>query len=368
MTVMAGAIIAPALPDIGNAFPHVSQTYIKLLLTMPAVMISIFAGLIGTLSDRFGRKRLLLFSLALYGVSGSSGYFLNDYYLLLASRAGLGVGVAGIMGLSTTLIGDYFSGSERNNFAGAQASVMSIGGVVFLTVGGIIADQHWRMPFLMYTMAFLVFPLAYLWLYEPEREPLSQTEEEGGEVDFFKIGLIYFMGLFTMTAFYMIPTQIPFLMEKELSISSTLIGMAIAVTTLAGAVSSLLFGRIKSKMRYLSIFILALAMSAFGFFGVGAYPQYSTIVMSLGLAGLGFGLVMPNCNLWLMELSSIRIRGRIIGGFTAVMFSGQFISPLVADIFVEKFGFGATFISVSVIMVVLIFCLVILRVWYNKRH
>jgi predicted MFS family arabinose efflux permease len=243
---------------------------------------------------------------------------------------------------------------------------MSLAGVLFLPLGGVLADMNWRLPFLMYLMAFVVLPFAAFILYEPKDDDEGQSVDGHVRIEYFKVGLVYFMGFITMTAFYMIPTQIPFLMENELGISNTMIGMAIAVTTLTGAVSSMFFGRIKSKLRYLSIYIVALALSAVGFFGIGAFPQYATIVMSLAMAGFGFGLVMPNGNLWLMELSSMKVRGRLIGGFTAVMFSGQFISPLIVDVFVKDYGFSSTFMYVAGFLMILILFLAGLRLWYNR--
>lgn len=170
LTVMSGAIIAPALPEISRYFAgEDTELLTKLVLTMPALVIAVLAPLAGYLIDRFGRKKLLLISLLIYTVAGTAGFLIDDLVLLLVSRAVLGIGVAGIMNAATTLIGDYFQGEERNQFMGTQASFMALGGVVFLNVGGLLADWSWRGPFLVYAAALIVLPLAAVYLFEPQR-------------------------------------------------------------------------------------------------------------------------------------------------------------------------------------------------------
>ena len=68
MTVMAGAIVAPALPQIETAFAAFpdSDLLAKLVLAIPALAIALFAPLSGVLVDRFGRRRLMLIGLGLY--------------------------------------------------------------------------------------------------------------------------------------------------------------------------------------------------------------------------------------------------------------------------------------------------------------
>ena len=102
MTAMAGATIAPALPEINLVFQDVpdADLLVKLVLTLPALLIAIGAPFSGFLSDRWGRKPVLITALILYGLAGTSGYVLDSMFGILVGRALLGVAVAG----STTLM------------------------------------------------------------------------------------------------------------------------------------------------------------------------------------------------------------------------------------------------------------------------
>lgn len=171
LTVMAGAIIAPSLPAMQEHFATVPNVdfWVRLVLTMPALFIVIGAPFAGMIIDRFGRKWLLVIGAILYGLAGSAGYILPSLTALLVSRALLGLAVAGVMTSVTTLIADYYDGPSRAQILGFQAAFMGLGGTIFLTTGGFLADLDWRNPFLIYLFAFMILPFIITALFEPSR-------------------------------------------------------------------------------------------------------------------------------------------------------------------------------------------------------
>ena len=78
MTVMAGSVISPALPEISRHFSGENPAVLtKLILTMPALTIAICAPLAGHISDLFGRRRLLFWFRCLYTAFRDSVVFLS---------------------------------------------------------------------------------------------------------------------------------------------------------------------------------------------------------------------------------------------------------------------------------------------------
>ncbi|WP_238360651.1 MFS transporter [Iningainema tapete] len=171
LTVMAGATISPALPAMRQYFTSEPNAdyWVRLVLTVPALFIALGAPFAGTIIDRFGRKTLLSIAVFIYGLAGSSGFVLNSLGIILLGRVLLGLSVAGIMTTATTLIADYYTGATRTLFLGLQAGFMGLGGVIFLSLGGFLADINWRMPFLIYLIAWLILPLIVIFLPEPNR-------------------------------------------------------------------------------------------------------------------------------------------------------------------------------------------------------
>lgn len=71
---------------------------------LPPLATALSGFLIGAISDRYGRKRVLIVSLALFGLAGSSGFFFDSVTSIIFWRLWLGVGLAGLLPTVTTLL------------------------------------------------------------------------------------------------------------------------------------------------------------------------------------------------------------------------------------------------------------------------
>lgn len=368
LTVMSGATIAPALPVMLGHFSDVrnGELWVRLVLTVPALFILFLAPLAGMLVDRWGRKKLLLPAMVLYGIAGSSGLYLDSLGAILAGRALLGVAVAGIMTSATTLIADYFDGSNRARFMGIQAACMGLGGIIFLTSGGLLADIQWRLPFAIYLLSFTLIPPAYFILSEPPGiyktlkrktgstpagipEHTVSSEKSTGRL----LTMIYSFTLFTMVVFYLIPTQLPFYLEKLSGIQPSLSGIAIGTAILFSSLVALFYGRIRKRFGYISILGMSFALMGTGYMWISVAGSYPFILTGLAVCGLGMGLSMPNFTMWLTSEVHASVRGRAVGGLTTALFMGQFISPLVSQPIISTFGFGWMFQAAGLILLML---------------
>ena len=70
--------------------------------------------------------------------------------------------------------------------------------------------------------------------------------------------------------------------------------------------------------------------------------------VGLGLAGLGGGLFTPTLMNWLMRVAPVHLRGRLAGGLISSMFAGQFLSPILANPFIETDGPADAFVACGV--------------------
>lgn len=333
MTAMAGAIIAPALPGISAHFPEQPDVLIKLILTMPALSITLFGPIAGFLADRLGRKPIFLASLLIYGVSGFSGFLIDQLSLLIASRAMLGIGVGGILSISTAMIGDYFPASERSWFLGMQSAFMAIGGILFLNLGGALVDWSWRGPFLVYLTGIILLPYAWVTLSKARRIP-STTPDRQKSNTISSSGhsytiLAYGIGLICMMLFYFVPVQLPFLLQEHAKIGGLAMGMALSATPIGSAATSLTYHRIQPHISVIMLYAIALLAISAGFTVIGLTNSHLGATLGAAISGIGFGWLLPNTTTWLMDRTPEHIRGRVFGGFSSAFFFGQFISPLV---------------------------------------
>jgi MFS family permease len=350
MTVMAGATIAPALPKIQEFFAiplgSPDELQVKLLLTIPALFTAIGGILAGLIIDRWGRKWPLAGAVLLYGLAGSSGLWLNGIEALLIGRAFLGLAVAMITTASATLIADYFQGPQRTRILGFQAAAMGFGGVIFLLLGGAIASYSWRLPFLIYLFAFIILPLV-LQLPEPHRTDSQHFElPNQGNQTTLSIGTIvtiYSLTITTMMIFYMVPVQLPFYLKAIGFGGSWEAGLAIAVCTLASAIASLGYARLKNHLSFSKVMMCLFCLMASGYGIIANAPTYSILILGLILAGSGLGFLLPNMNVWLNAKTPPAQRGQILGGLTSCIFLGQFCSPLVVQPIAQNFGLQSAY-------------------------
>ncbi len=324
LTVMAGATIAPALPAMRQHFAAVANAdyWVRLILTAPALFIAIGAPIAGTIIDRFGRKGLLGAAVFLYGLAGSSGFLLNEIGLMLLGRVLLGLSVAGIMTTATTLIADYYRGAARAQFLGLQAAFMGFGGVIFLTLGGYLADLNWRLPFLIYLLAWLILPFILLVLSEPSANSAAQSSEAvvSEAVPWLLLLTTYSIALVTQIVFYMIPVQIPFYLQQLSNANAAQSGLAIACATLATSISALSYQRLKVRFTFLKLYVIAFLLMGLGYLVISFGRTYEIVLLGLAIGGLGVGLLMPNMTVCLTSSTPAVLRGRILGGLTTSFF------------------------------------------------
>ncbi|AFY90912.1 MFS transporter [Chroococcidiopsis thermalis] len=355
LTVMAGATIAPSLPAMKQHFSTIPNAdyWVRLILTAPALFIALAAPFIGATIDRLGRKPVLIVALLVYGLAGSSGLWLNAIGFILFGRALLGLSVAGVMVTATALIADYYTGKERGQFLGIQAAFMALGGVIFLTLGGFLADINWRMPFFIYLIALVLVPCVVLLLPEPNRTAKGAGANVADEPTSLATGLVvltYAIALISQIVFYLIPVQLPFYLQQLLQASSSQSGLAIALATGCSAVSSLLYQRVKARLSFISIYGIAFLNMALGYESISFGAGYAVILLGLAIAGLGLGLLMPNMNFCLTSIAPGVARGRVLGGLTTSFFLGQFLSPLVSQPLTNFVGIAVTYRTAGIVM------------------
>lgn len=358
LTVMAGAVIAPALPEISRNFLHIHQGELlsKLILTIPALVIAILSPVAGFFVDKAGRRKVLLFSLVLYAVAGTSGVYLSNIYHILVGRIFLGVAMGGLITAVITLIGDYYSGEQRSKFMGYQASFAGLGGLIFITAGGALADYSWRFPFLIYFSSLIVLVIAWISIKEPSvKSQVDPDLHNDISISVIPRGVyfVYLVGFFSMAMFYMIPVQMPFILSNMEGISNTQIGLAISFMNVSSVITSLYYSRVKKRLNFLWIMAVVYFAVFWGYFTISQSNTYIMTIIGIMICGLGFGLMMANINLWLVNLAPANMRGRLVGYLNSAIFLGLFLSPVLLQPLIALSSLRGSFLIVSVVILII---------------
>ena len=346
---LAPSAIAPGLPALYADYAHLpdAQLLSRMVLTMRMLSIAVSGPLVGYAADRFGRRRVLIASMVCFGFAGMSGLVLQSLVAILVSRALLGVFLAGILTSVTALLGDYYSGEERRRMAGLQATFMSFGTVVFVVLGGLLAEVHWRLGFLLFGYTFLVLPAVLLSMYEPRanrgpaapRNATASLSRDGLPV----ILLLYLLAFVCMIGLFMIPSQTQFFLREIGIPDPTLAGIAVGTFNLSAGVASFAFSWLHRRIGTNAVFAVMFSVVGLGYVLIGRSHTYADIIAAMAFGGLSMGVFLPNLNLAILSRVSENARGRALGGATTAFYLGQFLSPFYSVPIGVAFGLGFAF-------------------------
>ncbi len=338
MPTMGIVALVPVLPLLLREFAAVpgSAVLVPVALTIPALCIALFSPVAGALSDRLGRKPVLLVAMLVYGVVGALPLALKDLIAIIAARAVLGLAEAAIMTVSTAMLGDYFDGPRRERWISIQMASVSLSAIALVAIGGALGEALGsRGPFLLYLVALPIAAAVAAVLFEP----VHRANGVGPKVRL-PLGTILPVLLITIAVgvlFYTIIVQVGPILERSGVISPARIGLAAAGTNLGVAIGSILFGRWKAHAGP-RLLAAGLVLVAAGYAGAALAPGFAAITGFAILACIGSGLMLPNMLAWVMRRLPAAARGSGTGAWTGAFFLGQFGAPLLASLLAPVTG------------------------------
>jgi len=347
LTVMAGAIVAPVLNLMREGL-NVAPTSAGLIITTHGLFVALFSPLVGNLIDRIGTKKPFVFGLLLYGLAGGSGLFITSYWLLIISRAILGIAVAAFLNSIVVMILNLYEGVERNKVMGWRAGANNLGGIIWPLTGGVLGGFSWHLPFAIYSVGI---PLGFFALITvPEtRTQKSQDAGKGSSVlqvfrnnpILFAIYGFMFLGVILL---YAIIVFLPQLLE-EMGISDPFyISLFISTFALSAGLVSLVYWRIKAGLSYKMVVLITLAIWAVALITISQVSSVWLIAASVALFGIGLGMLIPTVLVWIGEIAPVSFRGRLMSYLGTFGFGGQFVSPIIFAPVVLSLGLGGVFL------------------------
>ncbi|MDS0477278.1 MFS transporter [Natrinema sp. 1APR25-10V2] len=330
--VMGVPLISPILPDLRAVF-EISDAQVGLIITaytLPGVFLT---PLVGLLSDRLGRRTVIVPLLLLFGLAGGGIALEPSFRGVLALRFVQGIGGSGLMVLAITLIGDLYGGERRNKVMGINGSAIGIGAATYPLVGGVLATVRWNVPFAFFSVSLVVGTITLFTLEEPSIEdpPATRTyvwRVLSAVLDPRALGLLT-VAFLTFFLFYGgVLTVLSLLLSDVYGLAAGQIGLLFSMVSLANATTASQYGRLS---RFLDApELIALGFIGFGvsFLGVWAASTPVLIGAMLLCFGLGFGLVMPSLDTSAVGLVSSQFRAAVLGVLTSMLWLGQTVGPI----------------------------------------
>lgn len=338
MPAMAIISLVPVLPMLGREFSSVEGAafLVPMALTIPALCVALFSPLAGWLSDRVGRKWLLVIALLAYAGIGIVPYFLSDLMQIIGARIGLGISEAVIMTVATAMIADYFEGERRERWVSAQIAVVSVSAIALIAIGGALGQALGsRGPFLLYLLAIPIALLVALFLFEPETRQEDSTAKH--QLPLARIMPLLIITLIVGILFYTTIVKLGDILGLTGEVSAAQIGLIGALVNTGVMVGAITFGRLKRASGPL-LLVVGLTIVAAGYAGMGlSGTLYATSAFAV-LTAIGAGLLLPTLLNWTLQILPERVRGRGTGLWTGMFFLGQFVAPILASSVQQSVG------------------------------
>lgn len=296
------------LPSLTNIAIDFETDYALVSLSIAGYLATtaVLQLVIGPMSDRFGRRPVLLCALSVF-VIGSLGCLLaRDIYSFLMFRALQAPVIAGWV-LAMAMIRDTRSEGEAASLIGYVAMSMAIAPMLGPMIGGLLDELFgWRSSFLLYCLfGTALLLLCWMNLAETNLSPsatfaaqFQAYPELLGSRRFWGYALC---GVFSVGAFYVFLAGVPLVAARQFSISPGQLGFYMGTITAGFAVGSFVAGRY-SKRYALSTMMIAGRLIAFVGLAMGlllfllGYAHGLTLFLATVFAGVGNGISMPSAN------------------------------------------------------------------------
>lgn len=131
----AGAVTS-AIPSMSATYATRSLSAVELLTTAPSFMVTIFVLISSFIARKIGQKQTVIIGLVIASICGILPLFSQSYSIVLASRAGLGIGFGLINSLAVSMIAAFYHGDERASMIGFQSAFQGFGAALMTFVAG----------------------------------------------------------------------------------------------------------------------------------------------------------------------------------------------------------------------------------------
>jgi MFS family permease len=307
------------------------------MVTAPSLSIAILAPFAGYFVDKFGRVPLLIWATFFYGFFGIAPFFLDNLTLMFATRLGLGVCEAAILTVVNTLVGDYWEEEGRRDWLYLQGIAGPVMGALVIRVAGPITELRWNGVFLIYGIAFVIFVLMKLYLFEPapqksekaaasEARPATRAADEAEPFPWKSMILVGLVTLFASIIYYVYMVK-GALVFHEVGVTSpsriSELAALPALMVMVGAVVFRMLGDYANGIQIGTFF----AFIGVGLFVMGTADTVPQVVTGIVIQQLGIGMSVISLIAWTQTKLTYAHRGLGMGIWTSCFFFGQFISP-----------------------------------------
>lgn len=331
------------------------------ILAVNSLFSAVASPFWGNLSDRTGRKAMVLRSALAVGITLGMTGLCQDIWQVVALRVVMGI-FSGFSAAAMALVATQVPEENLGSALGWLSTGQIAGSLIGPLVGGLLADQiHDYRAVFFYSAAGIIFIGVSVTLFVREgfergdlstaRVPMwHQFRRVAQHPDLAPMFVVILLAQVTAIGLTpILPLYIASIVGNVPWVG-TATGAALAVTGLAGLMAAPFLGRHGDRAGYRPVLLASLAGAAFF-----TLPQaiVANVWAFIGLrfgVGIFLGGILPSANAIIGRIARPEERGQIYGITSTAQFLGRFVGPLLGGIVAAHFGFSAVFFVIGGLM------------------
>lgn len=332
--VMVGfGIVIPILPYLMENLGGGALS-LGIFMSAYSIMQFFFAPLWGRLSDRIGRRPVLLIGLSGYGMTFLLFGIANNIPLLIAIRAVSGMISSATLPTAMAYLADITEGADRSKSMGMVGAAMGLGMIFGPALGGWLGEFSFTLPFFVAGgLALLVLPFAWAFLPETLKQqtkgPIQRRKRLSWAVFQDPLFALFAVNFALSFSIAMFESTFALLAAVKVGFGPKEMGMTFVVV---GIVSSIiqggLIGKLVKRFGDSKLVKSGMVISALGFISILLSPNTILLVLATTVLMTGTALMTPTSSS-LVTRQSTHGQGVSLGFFQSFGSLGRIFGPIV---------------------------------------
>ncbi|EGE53127.1 MFS transporter [Streptococcus parauberis] len=259
--LMSHLAIAPAIPKLFELYhgqnPHIGLASVESLVTIPAMMITIFVILSNLVVAKIGKKKTIQLGLIFILISGLVSFITTNFTIVLICRLLLGIGIGLYNALSISIISDYYEGETRANMIGFRTATLNIGKALTTFIVGLALLIGVNYTYLVYLLVIPVYFFFTKIVPESDKEILPLKSATVFDKKAILLMLVtFFVGISYIGATIKLPT----LLVSHYGYSSFFASNLLSLLAFSGIFVGLVFGQLTKVLSEKTMLVMILLM------------------------------------------------------------------------------------------------------------
>ncbi|MFC7370708.1 MFS transporter [Fictibacillus iocasae] len=339
---LGNSMLIPVLPDIEREL-EISAFQVSMIITVYSVVAILLIPIAGYLSDRIGRKKVIIPSLIIAGaggiVTGWASWKMNDpYWMILAGRLLQGIGSSGAAPVVLPLVGDMFKDEDEvSSGLGLIETSNTFGKVLSPILGAFLASFFWFLPFWLIPVFCAISIILVMFLVKSpkkQEEPKKFKEFLNSVKTIFKndgkwLLAIFLIGGIIMFVLFGLLFYLSNVLEEKYGIKGVMKGLVLAVPLLALSISSYIGGKKIGQNKKVMKWCCTIGLFVLG--GTTIIITFTEniyfLLAGLFVCGAGIGVSLPSLDALITEGIEKEERGTITSLYSSMRFVGVAAGP-----------------------------------------